>query len=117
MARRWGCPGAGHAPPAELDPDLAHLAKHYATVTGAPEPPRTCPFACLEKPPPEYAELAEAVAMQEWGEKLPETLGRPLSHWDRQCLYVLKLNLSRARKSDDAIRAKEEERRRRDGAR
>ncbi len=117
MAKRWGCPCAGHTPPAELDPDLAHIAKHYATVTGAPAPPTTCPFACIEKPTPEYQDLAESVTMQEWGERLADTLGRPLSHYDRQCLYFLKINLSRSRKSDETLRAKEEARRRRDGAR
>ena len=118
MAKRWGCPAAGHTPPAELDADLAHVAKHYATVTGAPAPPRTCPFACLEKPPPEYGELAEAVTMAEWKESLADTLGRPLSHWDRQCAYFLKINLARARQSDETIRAREEAaKRRRDGAR
>ncbi|MDB4930528.1 MAG: hypothetical protein JWM10_3012 [Myxococcaceae bacterium] len=99
---RWGCPAAGLAPPAALDPDLAYEAAEVARITGTP-PADTCPFACVERADPWVAELTRAVALREWVPDLTDTLGRPLCAADLDALDTLRRAQSEAIASDRAI--------------
>lgn len=102
---RWGCPAAGHAPPAALDPDLAYEARHVARVTGTP-PATTCPLACLERASPWLLELTEAVSLcgpEGWVSDITDVLGRELTAADVAALSALKRGQSAAMQSDREI--------------
>lgn len=104
----WGCPAAGHTPPAQLPRHLAVLSKHAATVVGLDETPRTCPFACLQRCDPWVAELSDAAAIAEtYSTPIPDVLGRPLTRADVDALGEILRARAESWESDQKIAEKE----------
>ncbi len=104
----WGCPAAGHTPPAQLPRHLAVLAKHTATVVGLDETPRSCPFACLQRCDPWVAELSNAAAIAEtYHTPVPDVLGRPMTQADVDGLGEILRARADAWESDQKIADKE----------
>jgi hypothetical protein len=109
MQRRWGCPAAGHTPPAALDPDLVHEAAHVARITGTP-PAATCPLACVERASSWLIEMTQAVALaSDWHVPLDTTLGRDITAADLAALSALKSAQSQAMQSDRDLDARDRE--------
>lgn len=107
--RRWGCPAAGHTPPASLDADLASEARHVARITGTPLAP-TCPMACVERADEWTLDLTRAVSLAvDWHVPLDTTLGRDLTRADLAGLSALKSAQGAAMASDREIEARERE--------
>jgi hypothetical protein len=96
---RWGCPAAGHRPPATLEPDLRYEDEGAARVMGTPAA-GTCPFACLEAADPWVDELTRAVSLRKLVPDLSETLGRPLASADLDALHALTTAQNEAAASD-----------------
>lgn len=104
----WGCPAAGHTPPAQLPRHLAVLAKHTATVVGLEETPRSCPFACLQRCDPWVAELSNAAAIAEtYHTPIPDVLGRPMTQADVDGLGEILRARADAWESDQKIAEQE----------
>lgn len=117
FAARWGCPRAGHTPPAALPPDLAQAHEHVTAATGADLAP-TCPWAqCSGE---HVIEICDAVSLAaEWHVPIAETLGRDLTRADTQALVALRISQHAATKAEHEHHAREAERERsrRDAAR
>jgi hypothetical protein len=98
FAARWGCPRAGHRPPAELPPDLAQAHDHVAHATGADLAP-TCPWSQCSG---EWVhEVCDAVALAvEWQVPIADTLGRALTAADTQALVALRQSQIAAQRAD-----------------
>lgn len=104
----WGCPAAGHTPPAQLPRHLAVLAKHAQVVVGLDETPRTCPFACLQRSDPWVVELSNAAAIAEtYHTPVPDVLGRPMTQADVDGLGEILRARSDAWESDRKIEEQE----------
>lgn len=123
MQARWGCPRAGHAPPAKLARDLAEMAEDYAVTVGLvprPEPGRpraplpkrcsTCPLAAAWTPQPWAREVLETyAAMRETkgGVDFEQLTGRAPHVWDARALRLLPVLQGEVFRSDDEIRERE----------
>lgn len=116
LQARWGCPAAGHAPPATLPPDLAEEAAHVARLTGTPLAD-TCPLACLSAADPWVRELTEAVGMgaEPFFVPLETTLGRDLTAADLAALKALNRARNDAAASDRDLDEREREARKKAG--
>lgn len=121
LRRRWGCPRAGHTPPATLPKDLEGEARYHAEtaglvplrVPGHPPPPLppshgTCPFAAPLSP---WArEIARALRL---GGKLQGALpiagvlGREPHVWDVAAMDAVILAQGDVQASNDLIRERE----------
>lgn len=110
MRARWGCPAAGHKPPAALPRDLADEAEHVARTVGI-ERGETCPFACIERPDPWVLEVLDAVRLtSDLHVPIDETLGRDPSAVDLAAMGELLRAQSAALESDRRILEQERER-------
>lgn len=107
MRERWGCPAAGHKPPAELPPDLADEDAHAARLMGT-LPAGTCPLACLERPDPWVGEVLNAATLaSEWHVPVAQSLGREPTAADLDALTAVTSARGAAARSDDRIREQE----------
>lgn len=113
LQERWGCPAAGHRPPAELPTALRDEAALAARVIHLPTVPDTCPFACIEKPDPWVLEVLDAAGLaSECHVPIAESLGRDPSAADLDALGEVMRAKSAAAESDWRIREQERERER-----
>jgi hypothetical protein len=121
LQRRWGCPAAGHRPPATLDADpnfdLPGLVALHHRLTGAP-PTGTCPRAVLERAPPLLVDVTRAAATMDesqgavsFAEALPDREWGP-TRVDVQAYQLLVVARRRARASDDELAERERRQRR-----
>jgi len=118
--RAWGCPNAGHTPPAKLRPDLEDEARYYAETLGLiplsrkgkePAPlPRsacTCPFAALSRMPRAMRELLRFSRLSQkfkGAMTFEQVVGRVPSLWDVAALDALVLAEAEAHRADEAQR-------------
>lgn len=116
--KAWGCPNAGHKPPAKLRPDLEEEARYYAETLGLvplgrkgkePAPlPRsacTCPFAALSRMPRAVRELLRFSRLAQkfkGAMTFEQVVGRAPSLWDVAALDALVLAEAEAHRADEA---------------
>jgi hypothetical protein len=104
FSREWGCPAAGHNPPAALPKHLAPLARNAARVVGLAETPRTCPFACIVAADPWVVEITRAAGIaHDYHTPLDAILQRPLTAADIDALDAMRSGQHDAWTSDRAI--------------
>ena len=121
LQQRWGCPRAGHKPPATLPADLADEARHHAETVGLvplrrkgePLPPLpashcTCPFAATLSP---WArQIARALRITKelpGGMSVAGVIGREPHVWDVAAIDAVLLARGDVSASNEAIRARE----------
>lgn len=113
LAEQWGCPARGKRPPPAL-PDsvvlpLGRTARHVARAAGLSEPPRTCPFACLERADPFTLRVMRAVSRAGETLRIPvaESLPGGVTAADDQALDAYLSAHHAALTSDDAARERD----------
>ena len=113
LADRWGCPARGKTPPSALPDDtrlpLARTARHVARVAHLSEPPRTCPFACLEHADPHTIRVMRAVSRAGETLRIPvaDSLPGGMTAADDQAIDTWLAAYHAAQASDDAARERE----------
>lgn len=126
LQKRWGCPNAGHTPPARLPTDLDEEARYHAETTGlvplrtpgAPPPPlpsshRTCPFARGLSPwARQVARVLRVTAETKGAVSVADILGREPHRWDLAALDAVILARAEVAESDAAIWEREQQERR-----
>lgn len=104
LAREWGCPAAGHRPPAQLPKHLAAEARITARVVGLDEVPTTCPFACVVAADSWVVEITRAAGIaHDYHTPITEVLQRPLEPRDVAALDAMRAGQHDAWTSDRAI--------------
>lgn len=104
LQARWGCPRAGHRPPARLPPDLADEAEHWARVVGT-APPRTCPQARGCRPCELPALQVYRLGRESRGSLGPaDILGRDMTAFEVRALEALTAARAAAMADDERIR-------------
>lgn len=105
--RRWGCPRAGHSPPAALPPDLADYAQEHARVTGV-ACGRTCPFATQLSPwNREVLSVFRLASKLKGAVTASERLGRTPHVWDLWALDALIVTQAEVEESDALLAERE----------